>query len=204
MAGLNGFLVRPGIDHEVCHISALSVLLRALLFIAALASAVLAQPGAGSAAGDIANEPVSGSVEELARGIEHQHPVAALELSKRLWEAGRKDEAVFFFYLGQLRFRARLLANPNGDPTGGRVLFDALMSAMGPPINQYAFGDIPALLATIDRVIAWDDGHADDYAPLRTREEAKAGLKKMRADVVSRQDEIRRTRSENGLPNRSP
>jgi len=118
--------------------------------------------------------------------------------------SGRKDEAVFFFYLGQLRFRARLLANPNGDPTGGRALFDALMSAMGPPINQYAFGDIPALLATIDRVIAWDDGHADDYAPPRTREEAKAGLKKMRADVVSRQDEIRRTRSENGLPNRSP
>ena len=72
----------------------------------------------------------------------------------RLWEAGRKDEAVFFFYLGQLRFRARLIANPNGDPTGERALYDALMSAMGPPINQYAFGDMPALLATIDRVIA--------------------------------------------------
>jgi len=32
-----------------------------------------------------------------------------------------------------------------------------MMSAMGPPINQYAFGDIKALIATIDRVIAWDD-----------------------------------------------
>jgi hypothetical protein len=140
-----------------------------LLFVAALVLAALAQPVAGNAAGDITNQPVSGSLEELAGGIEHEHPLAAFELSKRLWEAGRKDEAVFFFYLGQLRFRARLLANPNGDPTGGRALFDALMSAMGPPINQYAFGDIPALLTTIDRVIAWDDGHADDYAPPRTR-----------------------------------
>ena len=201
---VNRFLVRPGIAKGAHCIRSLSVPLRALLFVAALVLAALAQPVAGNAAGDITNQPVSGSLEELAGGIEHEHPLAAFELSKRLWEAGRKDEAVFFFYLGQLRFRARLLANPNGDPTGGRALFDALMSAMGPPINQYAFDDIPALLATIDRVIAWDDGHADDYAPPRTREEAKVGLKKMRADVVSRQDEIRRTRSENGLPNRSP
>jgi hypothetical protein len=32
----------------------------------------------------------------------------------------------------------------------------------------------------------------------------KAGLKKMRDDVIARQDEIRRTRSQNGLPNRNP
>ena len=188
---VNRFLVRPGIAKGAHCIRSLSVPLRALLFVAALVLAALAQPVAGNAAGDITNQPVSGSLEELAGGIEHEHPLAAFELSKRLWEAGARTKPFSFFYLGQLRFRARLLANPNGDPTGGRALFDALMSAMGPPINQYAFGDIPALLATIDRVIAWDDGHADDYAPPRTREEAKAGLKKMRADVVSRQDEIR-------------
>jgi len=78
------------------------------------------------------------------------------------------------------------------------------MSTMGPPSNQYAFGDIPALLATIDRVIAWDDGHADDYASMKARDEVNAGLKKMRDDVIARQDEIRRTRSEKGLPNRGP
>lgn len=54
--------------------------------------------------------------------------------------AGRKDDAVFFFYLGQLRYRAYLLSDPKRD----RSLFDAMMSAMGPPINQYAFGDIKA------------------------------------------------------------
>jgi ElaB/YqjD/DUF883 family membrane-anchored ribosome-binding protein len=78
------------------------------------------------------------------------------------------------------------------------------MSTMGPPINQYAFGDIQALVATIDRVIAWDDEHADDYATRKAREDVKAGLRKMRDDVIARQDEIRRTRSQNGLPNRNP
>ena len=126
------------IDHQSCRTSLFNPL-RALLIIAGLVSVTLAQPATGSAAGDIANQPVSGSLEELAGSVEHEHPLATLELSKRLWEAGRKDEAVFFFYLGQLRFRAHLLANRNGDPTGGRALFDALMSTMGPPINQYAF-----------------------------------------------------------------
>jgi hypothetical protein len=180
--------------------------LRVLLLTAGFLSPGLAQAEPGITAGgkDAANQSQSQSIEALAANIEHQHAVAALELAKHLWEAGRKDDAVFFFYLGQLRFRAHLLANPNADPSGERALYDALMSAMGPPINQYAFGDIPALLATIDRVIVWDDGHADDYAPLKAREDIKAGLKKMRDDVVARQDEIRRTRSENGLPNRSP
>ena len=60
------------------------------------------------------------------------------------------------------------------------------------------------MLATIDRVIAWDDGHADDYASMKARDEVNAGRKKMRDDVIARQDEIRRTRSEKGLPNRGP
>ncbi len=78
------------------------------------------------------------------------------------------------------------------------------MATMGPPINQYAFGDIQAMVATIDRVIAWDDSHADDYATRKAREDVKAGLKKMRDDVIAREDEIRRTRNQNGLQNRNP
>ena len=180
--------------------------LHGLLLAAVLLSPGLAQaqPGIAASAKDAADQSQSQSIEALAAGIEHEHALAALELSKHLWEAGRKDDAVFFFYLGQLRYRAYLSANPNGDPSGGRALFDALMSTMGPSINQYAFGDIQALVATIDRVIAWDDGHADDYATRRAREDVKAGLKKMRDDVIARQDEIRRTRSQNGLPNRNP
>lgn len=191
-------------DHTPGRMRTLSASARALLLVAALVSAVLGRPMIASAAGEATNQPASGSVEDLAGRIEHEPAVAALELSKHLWEAGRKDDAVFFFYLGQLRFRAQLLGNPNGDPSGERALFDALMAGMGPPINQYAFGDIPSLLAMIDRVIAWDDAHADDYASPKAREEVKAGLKKMRADVIARADEIRRTRSEKGLPNRGP
>ena len=39
---------------------------------------------------------------------------------------------------------------------------------------------------------------------MKARDEVNAGRKKMRDDVIARQDEIRRTRSEKGLPNRGP
>jgi hypothetical protein len=40
------------------------------------------------------------------------------------------------------------------------------------------------MAAIIDRVIAWDDSHADDYAPPSAkRDDIKAVLKKMRADI---------------------
>ena len=130
------------------------MILRVLLLTAGLLSPMLAEAEPAIAAGgnDETNQSPSQSIEALAAGIEHEHALAALELSKHLWESGRRDDAVFFFYLGQLRYRAYLSANPNGDPSGGRALFDALMSTMGPPINQYAFGDIQTLVATIDRV----------------------------------------------------
>ena len=163
-----------------------------------------AGPSAAGGANDSASQPLSLSVEALAAGIQHEPPSAAFETTKVLWEADRKDDAVFFFYLGQLRFRARLLTNPKLDPSGEPALFNALMATIGPPINQYAFGDIQKLVATVDRVIAWDDSHADEYASSAARESVKAGLRKMRDDVLARQDEIRRTRSEKGLPNRAP
>jgi hypothetical protein len=180
--------------------------LRALLLPVMFFALAAIQGGPSRAAGssDDTHKPPSQSVEALAAGIEHEPPTAAFELTKRLWEAGRKDDAVFFFYLGQLRFRAHLLANPSSDPSSQRALFDALMAALGPPINQYAFGDIPGLIATIDRVIVWDDGHADDYATRTARDDIKAGLRKMRDDVIAQQDDIRRKRSEKGLPNRGP
>ncbi len=145
----------------------------------------------------------SQSPEELARDIEHKHPVTSLLLAKRLFETGKQDESVFWFYLGQLRYRAYLAAHPDLDPTGEPALFTSLMDVLGRPVNQYAFGDIPELARTLDRVLAWDDAHPDDYAPPSpTRSGVKDGLKKMRAKIIAEQDDIRANRTANGLPNR--
>jgi hypothetical protein len=57
------------------------------------------------------------------------------------------------------------------------------------------------LLATIDRVLAWDESHPDVKVDAATREKLREGFKKFRADIVAKQDEIRAKRTKAGLPN---
>lgn len=175
---------------------------RRALIVAIVAALVAAAPANGEPA--IPDDLLAQSIEQLTTDIEHKHPVAALLLAKRLFERGRQEEAVFWFYLGQLRYRAYLKSHPELDASGDPALFASLMEVLGRPINVYAFGDIAGLASVIDRVIAWDASHADDFASGNAREEIKAGLVKMRAEIIAKQDDIRRQRRERGLPNRTP
>jgi hypothetical protein len=146
--------------------------------------------------------------EQLKAGIEKQHPAAYYVLAGKLFEAGQKDEAVFWFYAGQLRYRFHLAANPTLPRSGDPALFASLSDVVGAPINGYAFGDIPQLVATIDKVLAWDE-RTDNAFTSKTAHAAalkgiRDGLTGMRAQVLSRGDEIRAERTKNGLENRRP
>jgi hypothetical protein len=143
------------------------------------------------------------TVAQLETGVEHKHPAVYTVIVKDLFERGHKDEAVFWFYLGQLRYRAYLAAHPNLASDNDPELFQAFMSETGPPLNEYAFGNIPALAATLTRVIAWDEAHPDDYAPKanKARADVVAGLKSLRANILEQKDSIRAQRAARGLPN---
>ncbi len=139
-------------------------------------------------------------------GIEGRHPSAYVELAATRLKAGRSDEAVFWFYLGQLRWRFELAARPDPDPSGGPALFASMMDVMGGPVNQYAFGDIPKLVATLDAVLAWDAAHPNGFTS-KTRYAAayarqREGLQGLRDETWRTREEIARTRTQNGLENR--
>ena len=121
----------------------------------------------------------------------------------KLFKAGRKEDAVFWFYAGQLRYRVYLKVNegklgPSGDP----ALFASFSEVIGRPLNQYAFGDIPQLAKTIDAVIAWDRSHSNPLTPhdkYQTEyDEIIAGLTKLRDEAVRNADSIGKARSANG------
>jgi hypothetical protein len=147
------------------------------------------------------------SIDQLKNGIENQHPSAFYILAQKLFTAGQKDDAVFWFYAGQLRYRVYLLVN-NGklDPSGDPALFASLSEEVGRSINEYAFGDIPQLAKTIDAVIAWDQSHANAQTPRdkykSQYDQIVAGLTQMRDQVIKQADSIRKTRTANGLQNR--
>ncbi len=167
----------------------------------------------GAAAGNLApaaaqaatNNPITRqSAEQLQAGIEDKHPAMYYALAKRLFERGQRDEAVFWFYVGQLRFRSYLASHPNLKPDGDPALFGALSEAIGRPINVYAFGDIPALASVIDRVLVWDAAHPDAFAPKGpARDKVREGLVSMKAQVLATQEQLRASRFANGLENRT-
>jgi hypothetical protein len=155
-----------------------------------------------------AQNPASLSIEQLRNGIENQHPANFYILAEKLFAAGKKDEAVFWFYAGQLRYRVYLLVNQGKlDPSGDPALFASFSEVIGRPINEYAFGDIPQLVKTIDAVLAWDRSHANALTPRQKHrseyDQVAAGLTQMRDEIERKADSIRKTRAANGLENRS-
>jgi hypothetical protein len=143
--------------------------------------------------------------EQIIAGAESAHPAALYVLASKLMRAGRPDEAVRWFYIGQLRYRFHLMTGPP-NAADERILFSALSESVGRPINEYAFGDIDGVVREIDAALAWDAAHANHITsksafpgPLaKTRD----GLVALRDDMLARKDEIRETRKSNGLPNR--
>jgi hypothetical protein len=153
-------------------------------------------------------DPATLSIEQLKNGIENQHPAYFYYLAKKLFAAGQKDDAVFWFYAGQLRYRVYLAVNKEKlDPSGDPAVFSALSEEVGRPINEYAFGDIPHLAKTIDAVIAWDQSHNNALTPRAQHksqyDQIVSGLTQMRDQVLQQADSIRKTRTANGLPNRN-
>lgn len=143
--------------------------------------------------------------EQIMAGAQSVHPAALYVLASKLMHVGRHDEAVRWFYIGQLRYRFHLATDP---PNAGdeRILFSALSESVGRPVNEYAFGDVDAAAREIDAALAWDAAHANDFTSrsafpqqfARTRD----SLKGLRDDMVARRQKIEETRTRNGLPNR--
>lgn len=136
-----------------------------------------------------------------------EHPSAYYMRAISLFQKGKKDDAVFVFYLGQLRFRTHLLAHPQLKPDSDPALFSSLSEVVGGPINEYAFGDIPALARIIDEVIAFDDANPDKFTSPTQFADAHAkvreGLLAMKASMLADAETIREQRRQHGLENRN-
>jgi hypothetical protein len=148
------------------------------------------------------------TAEQIKAGIEARHPAAYYVLASKLFQAGSRDEAVFWFYAGQLRYRFHLAANPTLPPSGDPALFASLSEVVGGPINEYAFGDIDAATATMDKVLEWDEKTGNGFTSKKTHaapwKQMREGLGKLRDYARTNADQMRAQRKQNGLENRTP
>ena len=146
-------------------------------------------------------------VETLKAQATAIHPAGIYILASKLFQSGAQDEAVFWFYVGQLRYRFYLMASPNLDPSGDPALFSSLQEMLGRPLNEYAFGDIPTLVKTIDRVLDWDKSSPNEFFSKTEHaaawESTRSGLASMRDEVKASAAQIKEQRLRNGLSNRA-
>jgi len=150
-------------------------------------------------------DPANQTPAQIIAEAENVHPATLYILATKLMAEGRMNDAVRWFYIGQLRYRFHLASKPAAI-ANDQPLFSALSESVGRPINEYAFGDVDAAVAQIDAALAWDAEHPNTFTSKDRHAaelaEVRGGLQKMRDDMVARKDEIRETRTRNGLENR--
>lgn len=79
-------------------------------------------------------------------------PLQLFAPSYAIFQNGKKDEGVFWFYAAQLRTRQQLILE-KGDR--GQLLA-VMQMTMGGPINNYAFQNTSNLNQILDKVLKWD------------------------------------------------
>lgn len=87
---------------------------------------------------------------ELLRAADRAEPLMLMLAATHLARAGKMDDAVFWFYAGQLRARYSLKLK------GENSQLVQIFTMVGTPINMHAQRDIVGMGRTIDRVLAWD------------------------------------------------
>lgn len=171
----------------------------ALLACCLMASGIISDASAQSIADNRSYQnsvlrAVTEPVDDLIKDVEHLHPVAMFILAKRLFDQRRGDDATFWLYEGQLRWRSRLAANSNSQGSSGeRDRFGVFMQDIGPDINYCAAENVPQLTQIIDQVLAWDTTHADDPATgAQVKDAQRNGLKNLVASMTTRADDIKK------------
>ncbi len=151
-----------------------------------------------------AGKPDQQTPAQLKQGIEARHPADYYKLAAQLFaDAATKQEAVFWFYVGQLRYRYYLAANPNLPRDGDPAVFSSLSEVIGRPINEYAGGKPDLWIAEINHALEWDAAHDNTFtaktkAPQQYRE-IRAGLVGMRDQLAGMKDKLPEMRKKNGL-----
>jgi hypothetical protein len=113
----------------------------------------------------VAREPeVAQTIQELEVGIQNKAPSTYFALATELFRSGQKDDAAFWYYVGQLRYRFLVLAKAKtSELSEEQAHFWLLSESVGQSIYEKAGQRSAALLRALDRALAWDLEQPNGY-----------------------------------------
>ena len=133
------------------------LMLRIFLFVA-LSCSGFCEMSAG-------REPeVAQTIQELEVGIQNKAPSTYFALATELFRSGQKDDAAFWYYVGQLRYRFFVLAKAKtSELSEEQAHFWLLSESVGQSIYEKAGQRSATLLRALDRALAWDLEQPNGY-----------------------------------------
>jgi hypothetical protein len=104
------------------------------------------------------------TIQELEIGIQNKAPSAYFALATELFRSGQKDDAAFWYYVGQLRYRFMVLAKAKAaESSDEQAHFWLLSESVGQSIYEKADQRSAALVQALDRALAWDLEQPNGY-----------------------------------------
>lgn len=100
------------------------------------------------------------TVDSILKNPNFYNPPVIYALSRELFNQDKKDDAMYWFYVAQLR--ARYDANLCKDNSAKQAV-SVLNGEYGPDINKYAFQDIDKLEKTITKVVDFVRTNEENY-----------------------------------------
>lgn len=100
------------------------------------------------------------TVNDILKSPNSFNPPVIYALSRKLFNWGKKDEAVYWFYVAQLR--ARYDANLCMDNSASQGV-SVLNNEYGPDINKYALQDFGKLENTVNKVVEFVRKNNENY-----------------------------------------
>jgi len=141
--------------------------------------------------------------EEVERRLPDSHPAMYLVYAGRLWYEARSDDAVFWLYVGQIRYRLYLAAHPRMDPSTDPARFKRLLEVTGEPIERYAGGDIPKWRSQLAQALLWDKENPNNYTSTSRYDDewhdARATLTNLITYLFKNAATLRRLREQDGI-----
>ena len=174
--------------------------MRGILPFGLLFSALIAIQGcAPLQSEDTAKLPRSAVEQQLSSSDPSNYYVYAA----RLFHEGAKEDAVFWFYVGEIRYRFYLAANPTLDPSGAPALFNSLHEEVGSVVNGWAGADPDSWAKQMGRALAWDATNDNKFTSKATYakqwQDARLGLEKLKEEEVANKAQILEERKKRGL-----
>jgi hypothetical protein len=137
-----------------------------------------------------AREPeATQTIEELEIGIQNKSPATYFALATELFRKGQKDDASFWYYVGEVRYRFLVLAKAKGsDLSEEQAHFWFLSESVGQSIYEKADQHSAALMRAIDRALDWDLQQPNGYT---SKSEFRTEHERARQEMLALRERIK-------------